>query len=738
MILRVAGLFVLLALLVRLSRGTMWVAFVVTALAAGPLLGLGWHESVRTLWAAASSVSTLRLLLFVESIILMSGLMRRTGALARLGEAVCSALGSARGGVALLPALVGLLPMPGGALFSAPLVDAAAAGSGIDATRRAVANYWFRHTWEFWWPLYPGIIAAVELSGIPWSTWTARLFLLTPVAALMGWVLILHRPGGDRLSHDSRAWNPLAREMAPILLIPALAALSHGASRLWPAWRPDGTWVLFACVWASIGLVLMQGRVRPREIARACNRRMASMGVLIVALMAYKGIIVDSGMADQLQREFALSRLPALPIASAVACVGGLVTGIAVGFVGSTFPIVASLLAASSLGFECAMAVAFLWGWVGMMLSPLHLCLLVSREHFRADWLRMYRLLVPLTVLTALIGTMGLVTFGRKSRPSPGQASAAVGVAAAVRQRNVDRIVTFTHPGGAARAIPRTARQQRWPSYAPNGEYLAYGEGDRLWNLVVLAKGGHRVAVAESLTGDRVWAAWSFDSRRLAASGVTLAWGRCILRWETGSTRAEVLPSALNARCPFWKDDTLGYFVPLGETWALCRLDPGAGPTVWWELPEPDPAECRLSPDGKRLAYLAGARDEQPPRLRAFTVDLSTGEVREVGGRGEETIGLAWQGDDLLCFTPAGSMRHLVRIAPDGTHTIVATVSDRLVGVQIVPERHTIVGVARRAVGRRWEMVIARWDGSPPLRMKARRGDLWGISAVALAAGKAS
>ena len=68
-----------------------------------------------------------------------------------------------------LPALVGLLPMPGGALFSAPLVDSVDSEKGIGGTLKAAVNYWFRHIWEYWWPLYPGVILAIRYSGLPFE-----------------------------------------------------------------------------------------------------------------------------------------------------------------------------------------------------------------------------------------------------------------------------------------------------------------------------------------------------------------------------------------------------------------------------------------------------------------------------------------------------------------------------------------------------------------------------------------
>ena len=61
-----------------------------------------------------------------------------------------------------LPAVVGLIPMPAGALFSAPLVQQAGDGVELSAEWKSAVNYWFRHVWEYWWPLYPGVIIAMQ------------------------------------------------------------------------------------------------------------------------------------------------------------------------------------------------------------------------------------------------------------------------------------------------------------------------------------------------------------------------------------------------------------------------------------------------------------------------------------------------------------------------------------------------------------------------------------------------
>jgi uncharacterized protein len=86
--------------------------------------------------------------------------------------------------------------------------------------------------------------------------------------------------------------------------------------------------------------------------------------------------------------------------------VSGLITGIAIGFVGTSFPLVIPLFQALPAYDSMALAaVAYTFGYMGMMLSPVHLCLLVSKDYYKAGLLKSYRHLVlpTLTVLAATI-----------------------------------------------------------------------------------------------------------------------------------------------------------------------------------------------------------------------------------------------------------------------------------------------------------------------------------------------
>ena len=86
--------------------------------------------------------------------------------------------------------------------------------------------------------------------------------------------------------------------------------------------------------------------------------------------------------------------------------VAGITTGICVGFVGATFPIIVSLVGtdAPPADLLAAATLAFGFGYMGMMLSPVHVCLIVTNEHFKTRLAHSLRgLLAPAAAVLAAV-----------------------------------------------------------------------------------------------------------------------------------------------------------------------------------------------------------------------------------------------------------------------------------------------------------------------------------------------
>jgi hypothetical protein len=87
--------------------------------------------------------------------------------------------------------------------------------------------------------------------------------------------------------------------------------------------------------------------------------------------------------------------IPLVVVVMMLPFVVGAIVGITVAFVGSTFPILIALVVSLGKGDLLLpyLMLALVSGFMGVLLSPLHLCLQLSNKYFGASLLGMYRYL---------------------------------------------------------------------------------------------------------------------------------------------------------------------------------------------------------------------------------------------------------------------------------------------------------------------------------------------------------
>jgi hypothetical protein len=112
--------------------------------------------------------------------------------------------------------------------------------------------------------------------------------------------------------------------------------------------------------------------------------------------MLFKETMENSGAVKNLSQFFIKEGIPVFPILFLLPFLTGLLTGLTVGFVGSTFPLIISIAGNTSIG---AISFAFASGFLGVLLSPVHICLILTREYFRADLWGIYKMMIPATII---------------------------------------------------------------------------------------------------------------------------------------------------------------------------------------------------------------------------------------------------------------------------------------------------------------------------------------------------
>jgi integral membrane protein (TIGR00529 family) len=383
------------------------------SLALGLLAGLPPLAWLIASFHSVTNPQTLILAAIIGLILVMSRLMEDSGHMKRLVESFALLSRDARVVSSAMPALIGLLPMPGGALFSAPLVETSFQERPVSREEKTVLNYWFRHVWEYWWPLYPGVVLAIALLEVDASRFMIFMAPLTLISLLVGSIFILRPLGSMSIHHDSpKTWPEVRRflfEMMPILIvifvIIIIGVLRKVLGLFDVHFRMIGGTAILPGLLAAVTWVCVVNQIPLKRLKQAVTAKgILTLVLLIFAIMIFRGIMMESQIVAEIRDELTAYKIPVLIVIMLMPFVSGIVTGIAIGFVGTSFPLIIPLFdKAQQVDYMFFTALAFTFGYMGMMLSPVHLCLLVSKDYYKASLMKSYRYLVPPVVAVLVI-----------------------------------------------------------------------------------------------------------------------------------------------------------------------------------------------------------------------------------------------------------------------------------------------------------------------------------------------
>ena len=430
---KLVGILALIVFLLRLK----WNLGVVLILASGftaLLFGRAPADLGRDALAAVLDPLTLQLALIVLLIALLGEILRTMLQLDGLVSSLTRLVSDQRWLLALLPMMIGLLPMIGGAMFSAPMVAAASRDLDVGRERQTFINYWFRHALEPVFPLYPSLVLAAGLLGVSPQRLTLSQWPLF-VAVIAGGVLfgllgLARRPAAVAgLARRPAAVAGLARRPA------AFAGLRSGpvACQEPVAPEPGGrqTWLLLAqSVWPLVlvlGLALGLGvdlvlallltivvliavhRLSPRQVWDLVRRVPLGPIPLIAGAMIFRQVLEASGAVERVAAELAGLHVPLPVVVFGAPFLSGLLTGLLTAAFAIGFPIGLPLTGGDPVDTGFAL-LAYTGGLIGLMLSPMHLCLSLTREYFQAEWGGIYRRLLPAAgLLLAAVGAVLLI-----------------------------------------------------------------------------------------------------------------------------------------------------------------------------------------------------------------------------------------------------------------------------------------------------------------------------------------
>lgn len=132
-ILQAFGVLAAFVIIVVLSvkRVALWKVMCLATIVMALSSGIPMSQSAKIIWGSFTDITTIHLALSVFSIGAFSTIMNGTGYLDNMVRGLSGLLGNLKAAIMAVPALVGSMPVLGGAAVSAPLVDKLGDGLGL-------------------------------------------------------------------------------------------------------------------------------------------------------------------------------------------------------------------------------------------------------------------------------------------------------------------------------------------------------------------------------------------------------------------------------------------------------------------------------------------------------------------------------------------------------------------------------------------------------------------------------
>ncbi len=326
-----------------------------------------------------TDAKVIALMIIVVLIKLLATLLQQSGLLKDFIDWLEGKL-STRGLLISIPSLLGMLPVPGGALLSAPMVEEQGRKAGMSNERMMFVNLWYRHIWFMIFPLSTSLILIADMSGI---NIYRLIYLQIPaflVAFFLGYIFV------HRYKSRSKGNGGNIKGIIPVIVPISMAVPLSFFISTYAAY-------LIALPVGIIVSIIMSDK-KP-DIKKGIS---PSLALAIFGIMFFKNTIIASGIAKTLPAHFTF--LPAYILIAMLSFAIGLLTAHNMAAIGILYPMFSTIMN------ENLVILLFITSFMGYLISPLHLCLAVTYEYFKPNFAKLYKMMLPAAIFMVFVAVV--------------------------------------------------------------------------------------------------------------------------------------------------------------------------------------------------------------------------------------------------------------------------------------------------------------------------------------------
>ena len=396
----------ILIIILNSKKVDIGIAFLIGAIATAILSNLNLSKTFSIFYKTAVDPLTLKLTVIVTIISGLGYLLKQTGDLDIMINSLVEIFKNNKILCMLIPSLFGSLAVPGGAILSAPILSESADRINIGQPRKTAVNLFFRHVGFLIYPLYSAIIVTGELFKVSKLTFIKYNFLVMVVGIIVAYLTFFNSNHQENINKDKdkKVKNEkllknniisFLLSFSPILIILILVI---------------GFSIPFSgAVFSGLIIGLIRNLPENGKIQTVWKRLLDFFAygikykliLVILGIMLFKNIVEATGAVTSIASLMASSGIPISLMILLLGFTVGLLMGIETGAIGILIPIFLPLLPAHNPG--SFIALLFTCSFCGYLVSPVHLCLILTKEYYETRFLPIYRLLaIPvLSMITA-------------------------------------------------------------------------------------------------------------------------------------------------------------------------------------------------------------------------------------------------------------------------------------------------------------------------------------------------
>ncbi|MBM7623351.1 DUF401 family protein [Sporohalobacter salinus] len=327
---------------------------------------LSIQKTIKVFIRGISSEETLELIIIVTLIGVLAQLMEKTDLLTEMIESY-SYIFNQKLIAVFIPSVIGALPIPGGAIMSAPLVKSIGDDMGLNDRKKMAINFLYRHIWGFVFPMIPGLILAAQLTSVNVFTLIKLQFPISVVMGLVGYYSLFKDNKFEKQKKEPKSIIRICYQLfittLPLLVtftVPLLFDVS----------------LIIGLVIGSLTVIgLKYNKFRWSLLLESFDYKLT---ISVVGIMVFKEFI-NSGPDLKLLTDLLLGLgMPTIALVTIIPALVGYVTGSITAGVGISFPLLLPVINQGPILIMIMYSAVFF----GYFVSPVHFCLILTNDYF--------------------------------------------------------------------------------------------------------------------------------------------------------------------------------------------------------------------------------------------------------------------------------------------------------------------------------------------------------------------